>query len=256
MDNYWKNKELEIITLEQMGFEKSGKDFPSIQFNEKIVKTYDKTRDIPSLNGTSRMGVHLRFGTVSIRDLVRRSKSLNQVYINELIWRDFYMMILDQFPRVEKYNFKQKYDKLEWRNNPEEFKAWCEGKTGYHIVDAGMRQLNCSGYMHNRLRMITASFLTKHLLIDWRWGERYFAKKLLDYDLASNSGGWQWSAGTGTDSQPYFRIFNPDSQQKKFDPNYTFIKTWVKDLNTKSYPKPIVEHTFARNRCLETFKKV
>ncbi|EAR94547.1 DNA photolyase FAD-binding domain protein (macronuclear) [Tetrahymena thermophila SB210] len=255
MEKFWKSPERKVMSLEEIGFEKAGIPFPSVELNEKIVKNYDKTRDTPSIEGTTRMSVHLRFGTVSIRDLVRRSKGLNATYLNELIWRDFYMMILDQFPHVENNNFKPAYDKLVWRNNVDEFMAWCEGKTGYHLVDAGMRQLNQTGYMHNRVRMVVASFLTKHLLIDWKWGERYFASKLLDYDLSANNGGWQWAAGTGTDAQPYFRIFNPDSQQKKFDPNYTYIKTWIKDLNTKTYPKPIVDHKLARERCLQAFKK-
>jgi deoxyribodipyrimidine photo-lyase len=164
-------------------------------------------------------------------------------------------MILYNFPHVVGNSFKPAYDKIKWRNNEAEFEAWCTGKTGYPIVDAGMRELNNTGHMHNRLRMITASFLTKHLLIDWRWGEAYFAQKLLDFDLASNNGGWQWAASSGCDAAPYFRIFNPYEQTKRFDPQYNYIKTWVPELNTAKYPQAIVEHAFARKRVLETYAK-
>ena len=200
------------------------------------------------------MSVHLRFGTVSIRNLVKEALQLNEKWLNELIWRDFYHMILWHHPEVDKA-FKPKYDFIQWRNNEKEFKAWCEGKTGYPIVDAGMRELNETGYMHNRVRMVVASFLVKHLLIDWRWGEAYFAEKLLDFDLAANNGGWQWAAGSGCDAAPYFRVFNPYLQTKKFDPDLKYIKKWVPEFQDPfNYPKPIVEHDFARKRVLETYK--
>jgi deoxyribodipyrimidine photo-lyase len=197
----------------------------------------------------------LRFGTISIRQLAQQAQKLNDTFLNELIWRDFYMMILYNFPHVATQAFRKEYENIEWRNDETEFALWCEGKTGYPIVDAGMRELNATGYMHNRVRMITASFLTKHLLIDWRWGEAYFAKKLLDFDLAANNGGWQWASSSGCDAAPYFRIFNPTEQTKKFDPELKYIKRWVPEFGEFSYPKPIVEHAFARQRAIETYKK-
>jgi deoxyribodipyrimidine photo-lyase len=163
-------------------------------------------------------------------------------------------MILWHFPRVADHSFKPQYDHIAWRNDPDEFRAWCEGKTGYPIVDAGMRELNETGFIHNRARMIVASFLTKHLLIDWRWGEAYFAKKLLDYDLASNNGGWQWAAGTGCDAAPYFRIFNPELQTKKFDPELHYIRKWIPELDTDQYPDRIVDHREARERVLKAYR--
>ena len=231
--------------------------------NDKIIQNYIETRDYPSVLGTSRISLHLRFGTVSIRELVWQSIAVNGdqpdgragKYLNELIWRDFYMMILFHFPKVVTTSFNEKYDKIKWRNNEQEYKAWCEGKTGYPIVDAGMRELNTTGFMHNRVRMIVASFLTKHLLIDWRLGEAYFAKKLLDYDLSANNGGWQWAAGTGVDAAPYFRVFNPRLQTEKFDKELKYIRKWIPELDSFEYPNPIVEHTFARDRCLATYKE-
>ena len=205
------------------------------------------------MNGTSRLSVHLRFGTISIRELVRQAKDLSDTFLNELIWREFYQVILWHFPHVVGKAFKPGYDNISWRNNSNDFEAWCNGKTGYPIVDAGMRELNETGYMHNRVRMIVASFLTKHLLIDWRWGEAYFAKKLLDYELASNNGGWQWAAGSGCDAAPYFRIFNPTLQSKKFDPEMKYIRKWVPEIDSFNYPPPIVEHEYARKRCLQVF---
>ena len=207
-------------------FKPSTVEIPSTTVKQGLIKSYDKTRNFPGIKGTSRLGIHFRFGTISIREKARKANVLNQTYLNELIWRDFYSMILQHFPKVVDAPFRDKYRFIPWRNNEDEFQKWCEGKTGYPIVDAGMRELNTTGYMHNRVRMITASFLTKHLLIDWRWGEAYFAKKLLDFDLASNNGGWQWAAGCGTDAAPYFRIFNPTSQQQKFDKNFVYIKKW------------------------------
>ena len=252
--SFYHQKAMDFPTVDSMGFEPTGEDFPSKTPNENIIRQYDKTRDYPGIEGTSRLGVHLRFGTISIRKLVRLAKEENKVFLNELIWRDFYQMILWQSDRVRKeQSFKPKFDNIEWRNNEDEFKQWCEGKTGFAMVDAGMRQLNTIGYMHNRVRMITASFLTKHLLIDWRWGEAYFAKKLLDYDYAANNGGWQWSAGTGADASPYFRIFNPESQAKKFDKDNVYIKKWVPEYNSPDY-KPMVDHKTARERALKVFR--
>lgn len=242
-------------TLEDLGFEKTAIPIPPKITDEAIISHYDQTRNFPAQNGTTRLGIHLRFGTISVRQLAQVAARLNETYLNELIWREFYMMILGFNPQVVDKAFKPAYDRIPWRNHPGEFEAWCEGKTGYPIVDAGMRELNATGHMHNRVRMIVASFLTKHLLIDWRWGERYFAKKLLDFELASNNGGWQWAAGTGTDAQPYFRVFNPESQTEKFDPEMKYIKKWIPEFGTNAYPKPIVDHKFARGRALETYKK-
>ena len=254
--NFYKHTTQKIPSLESLGFEATNKPFPGKIVDEALIKNYKETRDIPAINGTSRMSVHLRFGTISIRELASQAKQLSGTYLNELIWREFYHMILWHFPkvRIEKA-FREEMDNMQWRNDEEEFKAWCEGKTGYPIVDAGMRELNETGFMHNRVRMITASFLSKHLLIDWRWGEAYFAKKLLDYDFAPNNGGWQWSASTGCDAMPYFRIFNPTLQAKKFDKDLKYIKRWIPELDSFDYPQPIVEHEFARKRALEAYKK-
>ncbi|MEP5611983.1 MAG: deoxyribodipyrimidine photo-lyase [Cyclobacteriaceae bacterium] len=240
--------------LEGIGFFSSGLSFPDRKLNKEVISKYHDTRDIPSVAGTSRLSIHLRFGTISIRKLVREATGLNEKYLNELIWRDFYQAILWHFPRVVHENFHRKYDGIEWRNNEAEFEKWCEGQTGYPIVDAGMRELNNTGFMHNRVRMVVASFLTKHLLIDWRWGEAYFAQKLLDYELASNNGGWQWAAGTGVDAAPYFRIFNPYTQTEKFDKDLSYVKKWVSELDSTDYPDPIVDHKLARQRALDTYK--
>ncbi|MCP4438672.1 MAG: deoxyribodipyrimidine photo-lyase [Aureispira sp.] len=252
--NFYKYKAPKIPSLKDLGFEETTITIPSQEVPKKRIKSYDQHRDYPSVDGTSRLGIHFRFGTISIRQKALKAQKLNATYLNELIWRDFYSMILSNFPHVELYPFRKKYDNIPWRNNEQEFKLWCKGKTGYPIVDAGMRELNTTGHMHNRVRMITASFLTKHLLIDWRWGEAYFAQKLLDFDLASNNGGWQWAAGCGTDAAPYFRIFNPTAQQKKFDKDYLYIKKWVPEFGTSKYPMPIVDHKEARTRCLATYK--
>lgn len=243
-----------IPSLSDIGFKRSEIAIPPRKLEPDIIQSYHESRDFPSQNGTTRLGIHLRHGTVSIREAVRTGKKYNKIWLNELIWREFYMMILHHFPKVVNHSFKSKYDRIRWDNQEDNFAKWCEGRTGYPIVDAGMRQLNKTGYMHNRVRMIVASFLTKHLLIDWRWGEAYFAGKLLDYELASNNGGWQWAAGTGTDAQPYFRIFNPSSQTTKFDPDLAYIKKWIPEIHTEKYPKPMVEHTFARKRAIETYK--
>jgi deoxyribodipyrimidine photo-lyase len=247
-------KVAEMPSLAQLGFQPSDITIPSKEVAQGVIKKYDQQRDFPAIEGTSRLGIHFRFGTVSIREKARKSAMLNETFLSELIWRDFYAMILSNFPHVITEPFREKYKYIDWRNDESDFEKWCMGKTGYPIVDAGMRQLNATGYMHNRVRMITASFLTKHLLIDWRWGEAYFAAQLLDFDLASNNGGWQWAAGCGTDAAPYFRIFNPEAQQKKFDPLLKYIKHWIPELGTPDYPPPIVEHSFARERCLQTYK--
>ncbi|RME94460.1 MAG: deoxyribodipyrimidine photo-lyase [Bacteroidetes bacterium] len=252
--NFYATQELPWPSLEDMDFRPSSIPIPDKTVSRGLIRRYDQTRNFPALNGTSRLGIHFRFGTISIRQKARAAQELNETFLNELIWRDFYAQILDNYPHVATRSFRPEYDFIEWRNNEEEFAAWCEGRTGYPMVDAGMRQLNATGYMHNRVRMITASFLTKHLLIDWRWGEAYFAKKLLDFDLASNNGGWQWAAGSGTDAAPYFRIFNPASQQAKFDKDYEYVKQWVPEFGTDDYPAPIVDHKVARERCLETYK--
>lgn len=251
-----KSKEkTKLPTLKEMGFSDEQKiDFPSSDVNTKVIKNYHETRDIPAEKGTTRMSVHLRFGTVSIRELAKKAQQ-NEKYLNELVWRDFYQMIIHHFPESVNNAFKEKYDAVPWDNNEKHFKKWCEGKTGYPIVDAGMRELNNTGFMHNRVRMIVASFLTKHLLIDWRWGEAYFAEKLLDFELASNVGGWQWAASSGVDAQPYFRVFNPYSQQEKFDKDFTYIKKWVPEYGSSSYPDPIVEHKPAREKAIEVYKK-
>ena len=245
-----------IPSLSEMGFMDSEEAFPTDQLDATIVSHYAQNRDTPSINGTSKLGVHLRFGTISIRELALKAAPLSETYLNELIWRDFYHMIVWHFPHVNKYqSFKPAYDAIEWRNNENEFEKWCKGETGYPIVDAGMRELNTTGFMHNRVRMIVASFLCKHLLIDWKWGEAYFAQKLLDFDFAANNGGWQWAAGSGCDAAPYFRIFNPYLQTKKFDPEFKYIKKWVPEFQEFSYPKPIVDHDLARKRCLEVYGK-
>lgn len=242
--------------LESMGFKKTDCIYVSPSLPDSNLLThYKDNRDFPFLPGTSRLSVHLRFGTVSIRQLVTASFGLSEAWLNELIWRDFYMMILWHFPHAAKSAFRPEYDRVEWRNDVSLFNKWCEGATGFPIVDAGMRELNATGFMHNRVRMIVSSFLVKDLLIDWRWGEAYFAKKLLDFDLSANNGGWQWAAGSGCDAAPYFRVFNPHEQQKKFDPEFKYIKKWVPEYGTKSYPLPVVDHASARVRAIQVYKE-
>jgi deoxyribodipyrimidine photo-lyase len=254
-NNLVKTEPIPIPSLEALGFEKSTQDFPSIHF-EKELDGYEKRRDYPGDEATSRIGLHLRFGTVSIREAVREASDQNATkWLSELVWRDFYMMILWHFPYVSKSCFKPAYDKIQWINNEQEFEAWCQGKTGFPIVDAGMRQLNEIGFMHNRVRMVVASFLTKHLLIDWRWGEAYFAEKLLDYEMASNVGGWQWACGCGNDAAPYFRVFNPELQTKRFDPKHVYINKWLPEYKQQKHVQPIVDHAFARERILKVFKE-
>jgi deoxyribodipyrimidine photo-lyase len=241
--------------LQDMGFEKVDYEFPSDIVDNALLKDYAKERDFPAKEATSRIGIHLRFGTVSIRKLASQARGHSDVFLNELIWRDFYQQILSNFPHTGKGGaFRKAYDFIKWRYDKADFQKWCEGKTGYPLVDAGMRQLNAIGFMHNRVRMVTASFLSKHLLIDWRWGEAYFAEKLLDYDLAANNGGWQWAAGSGTDAAPYFRIFNPAAQAEKFDPKMEYVKKWVPEFGTADYPEPMVDHKMARERCLKAYK--
>lgn len=253
--SFYKRATKPIIPLAKMGFTGSDQPIPDKIVKRSIIKNYQEQRNFPGIEGTSRLGIHFRFGTISIREKARNALSLSRTYVNELIWRDFYSMILDFFPHVVNGSYRAKYDQIQWRNVESEFEKWKKGQTGYPLIDAGMRELNATGYMHNRVRMVVASFLTKHLLIDWRWGEAYFAEKLLDYDLASNNGGWQWATGSGTDAAPYFRIFNPESQLKKFDKNLKYVKKWVPEYGTNNYIQPMVDHKLARTRCLETYKK-
>ena len=249
------NIEKQNINLEHIGYKKTNYLFEPPKINLEILEKYHETRNLPTKE-TSQMSVHLRFGTISTRKLLKLASELNDnTYLKELIWREFFMQILWHFPKVIHHSFKEKYDNIAWENNEELFQKWCEGKTGYPIVDAGMRELNETGLMHNRVRMVCASFLTKHLLTDWRIGEAYFAEKLMDYDLSANNGNWQWSAGSGCDAAPYFRVFNPEEQQKKFDPKFIYIKKWVKEFGTSAYPKPIIEHKFARERALKRYKE-
>ena len=272
----YKNKWLELYADQKKsnyaveswnGYAKIKIEFPSIStlnfvrsaikvqpYNLDELENYDQTRNFPALNGTSKLGPHLRMGTLSIREVISKTKS-NEIFLSELIWREFFMQILYHFPHVVSNNFKRKYDRIQWRNNQEEFEKWQNGKTGYPIVDAGMRELNATGYMHNRVRMVVAGFLCKHLLIDWKWGEAYFATKLLDYELSSNNGNWQWSAGTGCDAAPYFRVFNPTAQVKKFDSRLSYINKWIPELDSLTYPSTIVDHKLARERAISTYKK-
>lgn len=244
-----------IPALETMGFSEEHDEFPSKAPDLSVIANYDQWRDFPGEAGTTRLGVHFRFGTVSIRHMMKLAAETNEAWWNELIWREFYMMILWHFPHVVDHAFKSQYDRIPWRNNEREFEAWKNGRTGYPIVDAGMRELNQTGYMHNRVRMVTASFLVKHLLIDWRWGERYFAEKLLDYELSSNNGGWQWAAGSGCDAAPYFRVFNPYLQQKRFDPDMKYVRKWVPEAEQATYITPLVAHKAARERALQVYKE-
>jgi len=243
-------------TLASMGFKTTGGPFPPATVNPQLLNKYKEQRDYPGIPGTSRLGLHLRFGTIAIRALAREAVGSSDTFLNELIWRDFYQMILWHFPQVGRGKaFKPAYDHIQWRNNEKEFEKWCTGQTGYPIVDAGMRELNTTGFMHNRVRMVVASFLAKHLLIDWRWGEAYFAEKLLDFDLAANNGGWQWAAGSGCDAAPYFRVFNPTLQAKKFDPDGSYIRRWVPEIAELTYVQPMVDHEMARKRALAVYSK-
>lgn len=250
-------KKEKMLELKDLGFSPSTLEIPGKDLSRDVLKKYAASRDFPALErGTTHLGVHLRFGTVSVRELAREGQRWSDVWLSELIWRDFFMQILWHFPHVEKQSFRPEYDKIAWRNSKSDLQRWKEGMTGYPLVDAGMRELNTTGYMHNRVRMVTASFLCKHLLIHWYEGERYFAEKLLDYDLSANNGNWQWAAGSGCDAAPYFRIFNPQAQAEKFDPKNEYIKKWVPELGTSRYPQPLIEHNEARGRCLQAFTKV
>ena len=255
LDNFYKEKPLPQLSIDDLGFAESKIVPKPFSFDNKTIDQYEETRNFPAIDSTSRLGVHLRFGTQSIRKLVKKSSQReNNIFLKELIWREFFMQIIWHFPYTINQCFKKQYDRIEYLNNEQDFQKWCDGETGYPLIDAGMRQLNKTGFMHNRVRMLVASFLCKHLLIDWRWGEAYFAEKLLDYEQSSNVGNWQWSAGCGVDAAPYFRIFNPHEQIKKFDKNLEYISTWVKDLNEPTYPSPMVEHKMARERCLMEYK--
>jgi len=257
LGNCLKNKDLPNLTLEAIGFKVSDIKVPEYTVSPELIQNYEATRDYPAIEiGTSRLAPHLRFGTVSVRKMMQKAiAEENQVFWNELIWREFFMQILWHFPHTVNQSFRPKYDRILWRNNEEEFKKWMLGETGYALVDAGMRELNKTGHMHNRVRMLVASFLCKHLLIDWRWGETYFAEKLLDYELSSNIGNWQWAAGSGVDAAPYFRIFNPMTQVDKFDKQKEYINKWVPELQELTYPSKMVDHKMARERCLKTYKE-
>lgn len=255
LENCIASTELPFLSLIDIGFKESRLKIKEFNIGDDIIDDYEATRNFPALDNTSRIGPHLRFGSISIRKLVRKaSEHANITFLKELIWREFFMQILWHFPHTSNTSFKPQYDRIEWRNNEDEFRRWCDGKTGYPIVDAGMRQLNETGFMHNRVRMLVGSFLCKHLLIDWRWGEAYFAEKLHDYEMASNIGNWQWVAGCGVDAAPYFRIFNPTTQIKKFDKDHNYIKKWVPDYQELSYPSQIVDHKIARERCLKAYR--
>jgi deoxyribodipyrimidine photo-lyase len=254
LEKLFRTEALPMLSLSDLGFSRTDVVIPPAKVPDALLKNYAKTRDTPSVQGTSRMSVHLRFGTVSIRALMKKALALSPVYASELIWREFFMQVLWHFPHPERA-FKPAYDHIEWRNNEAHFEAWCAGRTGYPLVDAGMRELERTGYMHNRVRMVVASFLCKHLLIDWRWGEAWFAKKLLDFELSSNNGNWQWASGSGCDAAPYFRVFNPHLQQQRFDPLLTYVDQWVKEHRTANYGTPIVVHEEARALAIATYKK-
>jgi len=255
LSGFLKFKTDDIPDLQEMGFVLNLSHIPEKSIDLELIRDYHNTRDIPSIQGTSRLSMHLRFGTLSIRKLARIAQKENEKWFNELIWRDFYMTILWHFPNVVNEAFNPRYRNIEWLHNEEHFEAWKEGRTGYPIVDAGMRELNETGFMHNRVRMVVASFFTKHLFLNWQLGEAYFARKLNDFELSSNNGGWQWAASTGVDAAPYFRVFNPELQTRKFDPKLKYIRKWVPEFQDFSYPKPIVEHKFARERALRLFKE-
>lgn len=255
-ENLIKNIDFPNITLDAIGFKKSSQIIADYKVDSSLIQNYEATRNFPAQDTTSKLGPHLRFGTVSIREIIKKAISENnEIFWQELIWREFFMQILWHFPQTVTESFKPQYDRIIWRNNEAEFKLWCQGQTGYPLIDAGMQQLNETGFMHNRVRMLVGSFLCKHLLIDWRWGEAYFSEKLHDYDMASNVGNWQWVAGCGVDAAPYFRIFNPTTQIEKFDKNLEYIKKWVPEFQELTYPLPIVNHAFARERCLKTYKE-
>ncbi len=253
--NFYHTPPFEIHSLQKIGFEPSLLSFPGRVVKSEIIKQYTEQRDFPAINGTSKLGIHLRFGTLSVRKLLAYAIERNQTFVNELIWRDFYQQILWHFPYVVKGAFRKEYNDIEWSKDEKLFQSWCQGQTGYPLVDAGMRELNATGYMHNRVRMVVASFLTKHLLLNWQWGEAYFAEKLLDFDLAANNGGWQWAAGCGTDAAPYFRVFSPTLQMERFDPELKYVKHWVPEFGTDAYSKPIVDHKEAKDKVMAAYGK-
>ncbi len=256
LDKFVKNKAFPFLSLEDLGFKATLIKVAGYRLSASFINTYETNRDFPARDGSSKLGIQLRFGTVSIREIVLLAyKQPNNTFLKELIWREFFMQILWHYPHTATKAFKPKYDRIMWRNDEQEFYLWCKGETGYPLVDAGMRELNATGHMHNRVRMVVASFLCKHLLIDWRWGEAYFAKKLLDYDMSSNIGNWQWVAGCGTDAAPYFRIFNPTAQAQKFDKDLDYIKKWVPEFQELTYPQPLVDHKLARERCLQVYRE-
>lgn len=241
-------------SIEDIGFHRVDHGVDEPRLEPDLLARYQKDRDYPQVDATSHIGPHLRFGTISTRAAVNIAMDSSEIWLNQLIWREFFIQILANFPHTATRSFREKYDAIAWHNDKNEFRLWCEGKTGFPMVDAGMRQLLATGYMHNRVRMVTANFLTKLLLIDWRWGEAWFAEKLLDYEMANNVGGWQWSAGSGCDAAPYFRIFNPDTQIKKFDPELEYIKAWIPEFDTPDYPEPIIDYREARQRALAVYK--
>jgi deoxyribodipyrimidine photo-lyase len=254
IENFIAEINLSFPDLDKIGFQESTIKIPDKIPDIQVIESYHLNRNFPAKAGTTRLGLHIRFGTISIRSLVNLGLKINETWLSELIWREFFMMILWHFPRVEQKPFKEQYSGINWHNDRNEFERWCQGKTGYPLVDAGMRELNNTGFMHNRVRMVVASFLTKHLLIDWRWGEQYFADKLLDFELASNNGNWQWAAGCGCDAAPYFRVFNPEIQLKKFDPDLEYIKKWIPEFGTDKYAEQIIDHKYARTRILNVYK--
>ncbi len=255
LESFVKGDDFQLLSLKEIGFKTTSCPVSNFILHPKLIREYEETRNFPALEQTSKLGPHLRFGTVSVRQMVKQAKKEeNPTFLKELIWREFFMQILWHFPHTKDTSFKPQYDRIKWRNNEEEFKKWCNGNTGFPLVDAGMRQLNKTGFMHNRVRMLTGSFLCKHLLIDWRWGEAYFSEKLHDYEMASNVGNWQWIAGSGVDAAPYFRIFNPTSQIQKFDKQLQYVSKWVPEFQELTYAKPIVDHKLARERCLATYK--
>jgi deoxyribodipyrimidine photo-lyase len=253
--NFFKSRPLPVPALEELGFQPTGISINISQVNENVIRNYSIQRDFPAAGATTKLSVHLRFGTISIRHVVSAACA-NEKLLKELVWREFFMCILWHFPYVVVRPFRKEFEGAHYLNNEEHFRAWCEGRTGYPFVDAGMRELAATGYMHNRTRMVAASFLARNLLIDWRWGEAWFAKMLLDFELSSNNGNWQWAAGCGCDAAPYFRIFNPESQQRRFDPDLVYVRKWVPELDTPQYPAPIVEHSFARERALRWFRAI